>query len=219
MSRNTKIKDLKIVKSELSNYENGGHLFVRCWSESSIPMNRDAIAGYIDEPCIEACQKLYDLNIKTYISGIYIGAGDDELGIAYIGLVYDTLSEENKKIVHQMIETGVINGIFDNREQGIGFTISLEVNINSNSLVGNISDKLVQLANMFRQQDVLYGRKTFEELQNYFFSPLGNNSYRDNFSFQVIDVTEMKKRIYDYIYNIWYTEDDELFFLFPTMFL
>ena len=165
MSRETKIKDIKIIRSGCDNVEEEKQYFVAISTESCIPKDRDAIPLYADEPCVEACQLLYDLNIQTYTSGGHVGGKENATGMAYIGIVYDTLSEENKKIVEEMIENGIIDNIANNEARGQGLTISISVPINSDSLVGVVSDKLVRLARMFKQQDVLYGRKTIDEIK------------------------------------------------------
>lgn len=211
MSRETKIKDVKIVISGKENEEIENDYFAVGGAENCIPKNRDAILLYADEPCVEACQKLYDLNIETFTSGGHV---TDILKNAFIGIVYDTLSEENKKIVADMINLGIIDKIDNNR--GRGLAVNLVVPINSESLVGEVSDKLLALASFFKQQDVLYGRKTLQELQDSYFTPLGNGYYKDKCTFEEIDASEKEKRLPEYIElfsDKWYSLDGELFFV------
>ena len=158
MSRNTKIKDVKRVLSNLQPDE----VFAIGGFEGCIPLNRDAIIYYADEPCVEACQLLYDLNIETFTSGGH--SGDN---YAIIGIRYDSLSEDNKKVAQEMILNGLIKPVdIDNHNSITSKSIYLKVPISDSSLVGEVSDKLIQLASMFQQQDVLFGRTTIEELKS-----------------------------------------------------
>lgn len=174
MSKDTKIKDVKIIRSGFTeNFEEEKKYFIQVGTEGCIPKNRDAIALYADEPCVEACQLLYDLNIETYTSSGH--AGDEK---AIIGICYDSLSEQNKKIANYYISKGIIDDIVDNRGRGNGLTISLEIPIHNDLLVGDVSDKLIKLASLFQQQDVLYGRYTIDEIKSSLFSKLEDGNYR-----------------------------------------
>ena len=199
MSRDTKIKDIKIIRSGLDNVEEEQNYFVTVGTESCIPKDRNAIPLYADEPCVEACQLLYDLNIKTYTSGGHVDGKENVNGIAYIGIVYDTLSEENKKIAGEMIKNGIIDNISNNDGRGTGLTISLCVPINSNSLVGDVSDKLVQLASLFQQQDVLYGRRTIDEIKSSIFTKLDDGNYHNNWTFEVVSEEEFQQSLLEWV--------------------
>ena len=98
MSRETRIKDVKRVLSD--RVEDPEKYFVRISTEACIPRNRDAILMYADEPCVEACQRLYDLNIETVNSGANLVEvehfGDNDK--AFIGINYNSLDEKNKII-------------------------------------------------------------------------------------------------------------------------
>ncbi len=216
MSRETKIKDIKIIRSGLDNVEVEQKYFVRVGTESCIPKDRDAISLYADEPCVEACQLLYDLNIQTYTSGGHVEGKVNTEGEAYVGINYDTLSDENKRIVKEMINNGIIDNIANNEDRGQGLTISLRVSINSDSLVGEVSDKLVQLASMFQQQDVLYGRKTIDEIKSSLFTKLDNDNYRNNWTFEVITKEEMQQLLpewVEYECENMYTSDGITYFI------
>lgn len=213
MSRDTKIKDVKIVRSGLDNREEERKFFAKVETESCIPKNRDAIYLYADEPCVEACQLLYDLNIQTYTSnGHTHGMGT---GQAYVGIVYDTLSDENKEIANNMIRNGLIRDITNAEGRGKGQTISLEVPISTESLVGDVSDSLVKLASFFQEQDVLYGRITSEELYAEAFTKLEDGNYRYNLTFDVVSKEDMPELLPEYVENVHtclYTGDGELYF-------
>jgi len=216
MSRDTKIKDIKIIRSGLNNVEEEQNNFVSVGTESCIPKNRDAISLYADEPCVEACQLLYDLNIQTYTSGGHVDGKENADGIAYIGIVYDTLSEENKRIAEEMIKNGIIDNISNADGKGTGLTISLCVPINSNSLVGDVSDKLVQLTSLFQQQDVRYGRRTIDEIKSSFFTKLDDGNYRNNWTFEVVSEEEFHQSLpewVEYECENMYTFDGIIYFV------
>lgn len=216
MSKDTKIKDIKIMRSGLDNVEEEQKCFVTVGTEHCIPKNRDAISLYADEPCVEACQLLYDLNIETYTSGGHVDGKENVESIAYIGICYDSLSEQNKEIVNDLINRGIIDGIFDGKERGYGLLFSIETSINSDSLVGEVSDKLVQLASMFQQQDVLYGRKTIDEIKSSLFTKLDNGNYRNNLTIEVITQEEMQQSLpewVEYECENMYTSDGIIYFI------
>ena len=61
MGKETKIKDIKPVLSGLTeNRELEKKLFYNQSNEGCIPLSREAIPYYADEPCVLACQLLYD---------------------------------------------------------------------------------------------------------------------------------------------------------------
>lgn len=199
MSRETKIKDIKIVRTGLDNIDEEQNNFVWVGTEGCIPKNRDVISLYADEPCVEACQLLYDLNIQTFTSGGHVDGKENEEGIAFIGIIYKSLSEENKQIAKQMIERGIIGEFSNNRGEGHDLTIFLKVPINSNSLVGEVSDKLLQLASLFQQQDVLYGMQTIEEIQTELFTKIDDETYRDNILYSLVSKEQMQKLLPEYV--------------------
>ena len=215
MSRNTKIKDVKIILSGLDNIEEEKKYFAKVETENCIPKNRDAIYLYADEPCVEACQLLYDLNIQTYTSNGHIQSSNEINPNAYVGIVYDTLSEENKKIAQEMIENGLIKDIYKDAGRGTRLTISLSVPIKNESLVGDVSDKLVELASMFKQQDVLYGKTTFKELMSSLFVKVDNNKYHNLMTHEIVSKEEMQQTLPDWIEYILenkYTADGITYF-------
>ncbi len=217
MSRDTKIKDIKIIRSNYDpnsiELEQKGLAVIG--SEGCIPKNRDYIPLYADEPCVEACQKLYDLNIETYTSGGHVDGKENATSSAYIGIVYDTLSDENKLIANYLIEKGIIQSIENNQGRGQGNTISISIPIHSDDLVGDVSDKLLLVANEFKQQDVLYARYTYEELRSEYYRAVGDNLYRDFLTFESIDGEEADIRMracIDAGYIPAFSNDGNLFF-------
>ena len=215
MSRDTKIKDIEIKRTaynpELSEKEIEG--LAKINTEGCIPKTRDYIRLYADEPCLEACQKLYDLNIETYTSGGHVDGKENETAIAFIGVIYDSLSEENKGIVSSLVERGIIPPITDRGEEK---ALSIQVPIHSDDLVGDVSDKLLAIASEFQQQDVLYGRYTYEQLRNIYFRKLDTGLYEDGITLEEIPEEEIDDRLKGYQevgYIPCFSEDGDLFFI------
>ena len=209
MSRDTLIKDTERILTGFD-YEKESKGLVCISSEGCIPLSREYISLYADEACLEACQKLYDLNIQTINSGANTNGRDGITYEAFIGISYDSLSDENKSIVNNMINQGVIGPIIStghNKER----IISIRVHLTSRSTVGEISDKLMVLANYFTIQDVLYGRNTREEYEKKY-KKLGNGMYLDPFTFTPT-TEEEKDELIDYYLSELYYDGKEYYYL------
>ena len=181
----------------------------------AIPESREEIEGYVDEPCLEACLLLYDLNIQTYTSNGHISDPSNTKYIANIGINYDSLSEENKKVVEYLIKNGIIAPAEYNSNLKY-HTISIEIPIHSDQLVSDVSNRLLEIAKNFQQQDVLYGRKTYEELKNEQFSKIGEDEYEDPLTSERISQEEANRRFKEYLKSgqieYPYTLDGKLYF-------
>lgn len=68
--------------------------------------HREDIRKYVEEPLIEVCEYLYDLNILTTMSSANLKHGNDR---AYIVLDYETLSDYNKKVLQDAINERPFN--------------------------------------------------------------------------------------------------------------
>lgn len=209
MSRDTKIKDTKRVLTGID-FEKESQLFCNFQSEGCIPMSRESIKYYADEACLEACTLLYDLNVQTFYSGGNVDGKEDVDSEAFIGISYDTLSEENKNIVKQLIEIGIIAGIQDNSGRGEGNTVTISVPINSNDLVGTVSDKLMTIAQQFVPQDVLYGRTTIEGIRNHYPQKANGNFY-DYLTMGELNLQELEERLQEEISRYYSDNDGNLF--------
>lgn len=209
MSRDTLIKDTERILTGFD-YEKESKGLVCISSEGCIPLSRDYIALYADEACIEACQKLYDLNIQTINSGANTDGRDGITYEAFIGISYDTLSDENKLIANNMIKEGIIGPIIStghNKER----IISIRVPLTSRSTVGEISDKLMTLANYFTIQDVLYGRYTRDEFERKY-KKLDNGMYLDYLTFTSITEEEKNELIDYYLSELYYDGKEYYYF-------
>ncbi len=209
MSRDTKIKDTKRVLTGLD-FEKESQLFCNFLTEGCIPISRESIKYYADEACLEACELLYDLNIQTFYSGGNVNGEEDIDSEAFIGISYDTLSEENKNIVKQLIEIGIIDGVRDNSGRGQGNTITISVPINSNDLVGTVSDKLMMIARHFVPQDVLYGRTTIEEIRS-LYPQKENGNFYDCCTMGELTLQELEERLQEEKSQYYPDSDGNLF--------
>ena len=73
---------------------------------TNIPINtRDDLKDIVEEPCLKACQELYDKNIETLDSGCN---GENCSNCAYIIINYDTLDENNKQIADSMVNQNTV---------------------------------------------------------------------------------------------------------------
>ena len=216
MAKDTKIKDIKIVRSGIDNVEQEYQYFAHVGTESCIPLNRDAIVLYADEPCVEACQLLYDLNIQTFSSGGHVDGKENATGEAFIGIEYDTLDENNKTIVERMIKDGIISNKQEASGRGQGIVFNISVPIHSDDMVGEVSDKLVKIASQFQLQDVLYGVMTKQQIEQGMFTRLEDGSYRDNATFSVLSEQEMKQsynEMLEFYCGNMFSDDGNLYYI------
>lgn len=210
MSRDTQIKDTKRILTGFD-YERETQLFYNVGTEGCIPLSKESIKYYADEACLEACELLYDLNIQTLYSNGNVNGKENTNGLAVIGISYDTLSEENKNIVENLIASGVIEDIMDNSEREEGNTIIISVPMNGNDLVGTVSDKLMIIASQFIQQDVLYGRTTEKEIRKTY-PQKSNGKYYDCLTFGELTLEELEERIDEEVSQYYSDNEGNLFF-------
>ena len=216
MAKDTKIKDIKIVRSGIDNVEQEHQYFAYVGTERCIPLNRDAIVLYADEPCVEACQLLYDLNIQTFSSGGHVDGKENATGEAFIGIEYNTLDENNKTIVERMIQDGIISNKQDASGRGQGIVFNISVPIHSDDMVGEVSDKLVKIASQFQLQDVLYGVMTKQQIEQGMFTRLEDGSYRNNATFSVLSEQEMKQsynEMLEFYCGNMFSDDGNLYYI------
>ena len=76
---------------------------------TNIPIKtREDLKEIVEEPCLKACQDLFDKNVQTLDSGCN---GENCSDCAYIVINYDTLDEKNKKIADRMVANNLIKFI------------------------------------------------------------------------------------------------------------
>ena len=65
-------------------------------SRNILITKKEEIKELVEEPLVKACEMFWDKNIKTYESSA--NTKNIKVGICYIKLDYESLSEENKNI-------------------------------------------------------------------------------------------------------------------------
>ena len=107
-------------------------------------LNRDSIKNFVEKPLIGACEVFWDKNIRTLESS----ANSKDIGSAgYIGLDFNTLSEENKIIAKQY---GEPNQLYVNTQDVL--SLRIPIYINTSETVEEVSRKAIEIANKFQKQ-------------------------------------------------------------------
>lgn len=102
---------------------------------------REDIKKYVETPLIEACGMLWDKNVKTTWSSC--SSKDFQQGHGVIGIDYESLSEENKKIGE---EVGEIN------ESGLGKTLWLKIPLTPDTTIEEARRKSIEFVSKFKKQ-------------------------------------------------------------------
>lgn len=201
-SYNKKINEISSINSGDFGYS----------TEGAIVKNREDLRKIIEEPCLPACLALYDKNIQTVNSS----ANKREIGNqAYIGINYDSLDENNKQILNQLIESGVIEplNLSTNPNQRGGRDFYIKVPISEEDTVGKVSDRFIQIVSKFQQQDVLYGKRDKEPLLEHVIDMYEEALHPDeNGIVQFQEVANLLATAYGYVYDdeldiFWETQD------------
>jgi hypothetical protein len=115
----------------------------------------------VDEPCLKACEYLYDCNIRTIGSS---ANGTNFTDYGEITIEYSTLSDENKEIFKFLENKGFIS------EYGLDKThdqFSIVIPMDETTTVEEFSKKMEALAKHFKQQDILYGNYTETQMVDF----------------------------------------------------
>ncbi len=145
------------IKNEKQSNLYGTEKLALLGSEGVIVKKREYIKDIVDLPCLESCLDLYDKNIQT------IGSSANQQDINLYGSItinYDSLSEENKKVVTFLQSKGIIEDfeLSYNTDKRGGRDFSIKVPIQSESIVTDVSESFNKITCFFKNQDVLYGR-------------------------------------------------------------
>lgn len=195
--------------SEITSINSGDFGF---GTEGAIVKDREDLRKIIEEPCLPACLTLYDKNIQTVNSS----ANRREIGRqAYIGINYDSLDENNKKVLDKLIEDGMMErlDLSDNPEQRGGRDVMIKVPVFEDDTVGKVSDRFMQIVSAFQQQDVLYGRLDEEQLFQHVFDVYGEDLHPDeNGNVEFEEIENILTTAYGYVYDeklhiFWETQD------------
>ena len=110
-----------LLISEMSAIEESGYS----------PTTRESLSKLVEAPLLEACEDLYDKNIRTAMSSA--NKKDIEYGgHAYIDIDFDSLSEENKTIAMKLGELFSMRGFKPTQGVKIVFPV------NENTTVGDV---------------------------------------------------------------------------------
>ena len=161
-------------------------------------ITRETLHDFVEEPCLDACRYLYDLNIQTTMSS----ANKKDVGrYGYIHIALDSLSVENQQIILRMLEQ-------ENNEERIRLCkehgsvptriISIQTPINEDTTVGEVKKDFMQILSTLKMQDVLYGRYSHEEIIQYIKGCYG----------QDIEIDEELIKAMGY----WYCSDENVYF-------
>ena len=135
------IKGLKRIK-DVSPIRQGTH----------IPVNtRDDLKEIVEEPCLKACQYLFDKNVETTESGCN---GENCSDRAYIKIKYDTLDERNKQIADIMIANKIAQFIPKSDEciRHYFNELRIEVPTSPEETVASVEKKLSKITKFFVHQ-------------------------------------------------------------------
>lgn len=134
--------------------------------------NKNDLVNFVEEPCLAACEDLYDKNILTYWSS----SNKDSPDFSFILVRYDFLDATNQSIANRLIEQGVLKKDCAreswNSQGGIyGSGVCLGVDTNLDMPVTEVSDKLLALASKFVIQDIKHNIYMPQYLmeQNFFY--------------------------------------------------
>ena len=160
---------------------------------------------YYSEPsCLKSNIDLYNKNIRTVSNDTECVLEDakKDNGLCEIVIDYESLSEENKTIIKELIREG-----YAKETDGIENAITIYVPCSGEETVGEISQKLQDIISRFKHQDLLYGRLTLEEfvekeLENYrYWNPDTYDKYFPNAEGTWADVINFAQEM-GYYYDI-----------------
>lgn len=147
-----KINRIKIKNSHARQISGWGH-----------PVNTiDDVIFYAEPACLQVCIDLFNKNIRTTMNDTdgVLEDGTITSGTCSVWIDYRTLSDNNREIIEELINLGVAERFMD----GDTDTISIFVPCDGEQTVGEISQKLHEIVSRIKEQDVIYGRGTPEEV-------------------------------------------------------
>jgi hypothetical protein len=110
-------------------------------SRSIMIAKRQEIKELVESPLIDACKIFWDKNIRTLETSA--NEKDTQTGHAYIGIDFNNLSQENRKIAKRYGDT----------HDDLGSTVlRILIPVNESISITEISEKAVQIANAFQKQ-------------------------------------------------------------------
>lgn len=116
---------------------------------------------FVEKPCLAACRIFEQKNIVTISS-----TANKERDYVQIILRYNSLSEQNKKIADQMMIEHPTNFYFAKAYRNFDTEtdrFAMTFKCSNDDLIETWSNFLVELANRFEDQDVIYGKLSIEQ--------------------------------------------------------
>ena len=212
MSRETKIKDTKRVICDFLDPKIQQEAFVSFSSEGTIVRSREYIPLLADEACVKACEYLYDSGLRTLTSGANLDGSPNQKGYGFIGIDYQSMSDENKQIADDLEKRGLISEIIKDPERRGAFYVMLRTPITNEMTVGEVEDKLLDLAKLFKPQDILYGRVTKESVKEEYFKDKGDGTFLFLISFETIPESKVDQCIEELLQDHYY-DGNKYYFL------
>lgn len=113
--------------------------------------SKEDLKSIVEEPCLKVCELLFDRNIETVDSGCN---GENSSHRAYVTINYDTLSNENKLIADNLVKQGKLS-FYPKGDSLRNYFNQVEIDIPTtpNDFVVNVENKLLLLAENFKQQE------------------------------------------------------------------
>lgn len=131
-------------------------------TKNALPKEVSTLKYMIDEPCLKACEYLYNCNIRTLNSS----ANKNNVGgNGFITIDYATLDDTNKDIYNKLVERGILPYNELRSYDGGTIPFNIEVPITEDSTCEEFSKKMLSIAMMFKEQNILYGFYNEKELE------------------------------------------------------
>lgn len=120
---------------------------------------KEDLKTIVEEPCLKACEELFEKNIETVDSGCN---GENSACRAYITINYDTLSKVNQKIADHLVQEGKMQ-FYPKGDSLRNYFNQVEVEIptKANDFVVNVEKKLLAVVSCFERQDKIEHKKDF----------------------------------------------------------
>lgn len=145
---------------------------------NAIIEHKSDLVKFVEEPCLPACEDLYDKNILTYWSS----ANRDSPNYSFILVRYDFLDDVNKAMADKLINQGILrkdtaHESWNSQNAIYGHGVCLGVCTSSDTKVADVSQALLDLASNFVYQDIMYNIYTPDYLreQSFLYHGTKNN--------------------------------------------
>ena len=115
---------------------------------------KEDLKKFIDDPCLSACEELFDKKIRTFDSGCSNICPDE----AYVCIAYDSLDLKNKILAQKLIADGkaylkkmTADDLYDDWCPESCLRVSIPTSLNDS--VNDVSKKLFNVIAVFKKQD------------------------------------------------------------------